>query len=545
MLKTIRAFLPQLLLLALCAAISATADIFLALKMRDMIDLTQSGQYSGIDQIVLLSSGIMVVYAFGIFTFTYFKALFLKKAMTKMKNRYVRRVFKKNINEFQRDNNSTYLSSLTNDYDQIELNLLEPIVDLIFGLVNLAAGIMLFLIVDYRILLIALGLMAINLVISALSSKPLNKHNKERSQLFGDYTGYIKEVLSAFHIIKTNNLEDKIRKDFHDKSEKIQHKGFIIDRVKSYFFALQNSSFTMVFFGLISIIGWMALRGEITVGAVVLIIQSAEKIIWPIATFSEALPKIFSVKAIFKRIDETLKNKTDYQETLDFPGFASAIEMHNMTFAYEEDAPVLDNVNLEFRKGHKYLIVGPSGGGKSTILKLLRKYFNPVAGDITIDGIPLKDVKKEQYFAHIANIEQNVFLFEDTVKNNLTLYKDYSDDEIADAVKRAGLTDFVANLPDGLDSMIYDNGKNISGGERSRLAIARGLINKSDIIFLDEAFANLDAEKAKAIEKSLLDLKGVTIINVSHVVFKDHQQMYDDVLVVKNKNATSLEMKSA
>ncbi|HBP26243.1 MAG TPA: hypothetical protein DD618_04755, partial [Acholeplasmatales bacterium] len=109
----------------------------------------------------------------------------------------------------------------------------------------------------------------------------------------------------------------------------------------------------------------------------------------------------------------------------------------------------------------------------------------------------------------------------------------------------AGLSDFVANLPDGLDSMIYDNGKNISGGERSRLAIARGLINKSDIIFLDEAFANLDAEKAKAIEKSLLDLKGVTIINVSHVVFKDHQQMYDDVLVVKNKNATSLEMKSA
>ncbi len=544
MLKTIRAFFPQLLLLAICAAISATADIFIALKMRDMIDLTQSGQYGDINQIILLASGFMVVYAIGIFTFTYFKALFLKKAMTKMKNRYVRRVFKKNINEFQQDNNSTYLSSLTNDYDQIELNLLEPIVDLIFGLVNLAAGILLFLIVDYRILLIALGLMVLNLIISALSSKPLNKHNKERSQLFGDYTGYIKEVLSAFHIIKTNNLEDKIRQDFHDKSERIQHKGFIIDRVKSYFFALQNSSFTMVFFGLIAIIGFMALQNQITVGAVVLIIQSAEKIIWPIASFSEALPKIFSVKAIFKRIDETLKNKTDYPETLDFDGFKSAIQIRNLNFAYE-DSLVLENVSVEFQKGKKYLIVGPSGGGKSTILKLLRKYFNPGSGEILIDGIPLKDVKKEQYFAHIANIEQNVFLFEDTVKNNLTLYKDYSDDEIEDALQRAGLTDFVANLPDGLDSMIYDNGKNISGGERSRLAIARGLVNQSDIIFLDEAFANLDAEKAKAIEKSLLDLKGVTIINVSHVVFKDHQQMYDDVLVVKNKNATSLEMKRA
>jgi ATP-binding cassette subfamily C protein len=288
----------------------------------------------------------------------------------------------------------------------------------------------------------------------------------------------------------------------------------------------------------------MAVKGAITLGAVILIVQSAEKIIWPIQSFSEALPKILSIKSILKRIDETLKNKTEYHETLDFSGFQSAINLKNVKFGYE-DTLVLEDVSVDFEKGKKYLIVGPSGGGKSTILKLLRKYFNPESGDILIDNVPLKDIKKEQYFAHIANIEQNVFLFEDTVRNNLTLYKEYSHEDINSAIERSGLTDFIANLPNGLETMIYDNGKNISGGERSRLAIARGLINKSDIIFLDEAFANLDSEKAKAIEKSLLALSDVTIINVSHIVFKEHQHLYDNVYVVKNKMATRLLTKSA
>ncbi|MGD9886709.1 MAG: ABC transporter ATP-binding protein [Bacilli bacterium] len=538
MLKQLKAFIPQILWLTLCGSVAAVADLMTALKIRDLIDLTQAGG-SIQTNTVLMIAGLSLIYAVGLLTFHYFKALFIRLSLSKMKHQYVSRVFKKNINEFQRDNNSTYLSSLTNDYDQIETNFLEPIVELIFGAVNLIAGIILFVVVDYRILLITVGLMLLNILISAWASKPLNKHNKERSELFGAYTSYIKEVLSAFHIIKTNNLEDKVRNDFYQKSHDIQQKGFIIDRIKSYFFAAQNATFTLIFFGLIVIVGAMALEDAISFGSVVLIIQSAEKIIWPIQNFSEALPKILSVKAIFKRIDETLKNKMDYHETEDFQGFQQAIKIDNVKFGYE-DTLVLENVNLVFEKGKKYLIIGPSGGGKSTILKLLRKYFNPEQGNIFIDGIPLKDIKKEQYFSHIANVEQNVFLFEDTVRNNLTLYKDYSDEEITKAIEKSGLTDFIASLPKGLDTMIYDNGKNISGGERSRLAIARGLINKADIIFLDEAFANLDSEKAKAIEKSILNLKDVTIINVSHIVFKEHRHMYDDVIVVKNKMATSL-----
>jgi ATP-binding cassette subfamily C protein len=190
---------------------------------------------------------------------------------------------------------------------------------------------------------------------------------------------------------------------------------------------------------------------------------------------------------------------------------------------------------MDLIKGEKYLVVGPSGGGKSTLLKLLRKYFNPTKGEILIDGKNLKDIKKASYFSNISNVEQQVFLFEDTLKNNITLYKDYSQEEIDLAIKRAGLSNFVEGLQNKLDTTIYDNGKNISGGERSRVAIARGLLAKSDIIFLDEAFASLDSKVAKEIEKTLLDLDDVTIVNVSHVIFEETKERYDKVFVVKNK----------
>jgi ABC-type multidrug transport system fused ATPase/permease subunit len=193
---------------------------------------------------------------------------------------------------------------------------------------------------------------------------------------------------------------------------------------------------------------------------------------------------------------------------------------------------VLNDINLQFKKNGKYLIVGPSGG-KSTLLKLFRKYFSPTWGSIAVDGHNMKDVKREQYFSLVANIEQQVFIFEDTIRNNITLYKDYTTDEIEDAVKAAGLNDFVHNLPQGLDTVIYDNGRNISGGERSRIVIARALLNKASILFMDEAFASLDMERAREIEKTILNLKDITVINVSHVIFSDTKNKYDRVITVK------------
>lgn len=534
MYKYIKRFIPFLIFLIIFGILAAVVEIYASLKIKDIIDVVtnnQAGDFASLSKQTLIYALLLLPL---VIMLTYLRGLFMRKSVLVMKKRYLKGVFSKNINEFNSDNNANYLSTMTNDFDQIEKNYLMPLLDIIDGITTFIAAVVLFSIASPIILLICAGLLVINLFISVLSSKPLNKHNKERSKLFGDYTSYIKEVLSAFHIIKSNNLEDKVRGDFFDKSYKVQQKGYVIDKISSFIFAIQNANFSFTFITLFLIVGYMAIEGAITFGLVVLILNSIEKLIWPVINVSENLPKMFMVKGIIQKMEDSLKNKDDHLETVSFDDFQK-IEFKDLSFSYE-DNQVLDNINLEFKKGKKYLIIGPSGGGKSTILRLLRKYFYPEVGDILVDNVPLRDIIKEQYFNNIANIDQNIFLFEDTIRNNLTLYRDYSDEEIYDAISKAGLNDFLNLLPGGLDTIIYDNGKNVSGGEKSRLAIARGLINNSKIIFLDEAFASLDSKKAKEIEKSILNLKDVTIINVSHVVFKEHQDLYDKVLVVKERS---------
>ena len=352
--------------------------------------------------------------------------------------------------------------------------------------------------------------------------------------MFDGYTSYIKEVLSAFHIVKNYNLQDKVTGDYYEKSDAIQHKGYLIERMLSFIFASQNFFMSSSFYGVICGIGYMVITGKISAGGLLLVVEGIQRMMWPLFEISEALPKIFTTKDLLKKIDQTLENSDTHVETLDLPEFKHEIVFDQVEFGYEDGEQLtLADVNLTIKKNGKYLIVGPSGGGKSTLLKLFRKYFQPTGGRIAIDGNDLKDIKREQYYKLVANIEQQVFIFEDTIKNNITLYKDYTEEEITQAIEAAGLSDFVKKLPEGLNSIIYDNGKNISGGERSRIVIARALLSKASILFMDEAFASLDMERAREIEKTILGLKDITVINVSHVIFKDTRDLYDRVITVK------------
>ena len=462
------------------------------------------------------------------------RGLYINKSLIKAKVYYVDRLFKKNINEFQEENNAKYLSALTNDMNNIEGKYLIGIYETGASLIRFLVSFIVIASVSPLALFIGLGVSCLSAIITMLMGKPLQKHERQRSDLFEGYTSYIREVLKAFQIIKANDLEDKVKDDFYNKSEGIQYKGYIIDKIYTFVSASQQFIMMISIFSIFLVSVYMAIKGSITAGAVILIINNMERMFFPLMSLTETFPRIISVKSLFEKIDESLENQDNYEETLELNDFKHSIEFKNVYFSYE-DNPVLENIDLSLKKGGKYLIVGPSGGGKSTLLKLLRKYFNPTAGEILVDGINLKDIKKESYFKNISNVEQQVFLFEDTVKNNITLYKDYTDEEINLAIDRAGLTDFIKGLPEGLDTMIYDNGKNISGGEKSRIAIARGLLAKADIIFLDEAFASLDARVAREIEKTLLSLEGVMVVNVSHVVFDETKDKYDQVFVVKNK----------
>lgn len=514
--------------------IAASLDGYISIKIMRIIDSAMEGDM-GLFKTEAINGFIAVAILLPINILTsYTKGIYMKKSLVRSKVYYVEKVFKKNINEFQAENNAMYLSSITNDMNTIEKKYLEGIYEVGSSFIGFLVAFAVIASVSPFVLFIGIGISLLSAALSMVAGKPLEKHEKHRADLFGGYTSYIKEVLGAFQIIKSNNLNEKVRDDFGTKSRDIQYKGYLIDKIYTYVVSLQSFIMNCAHIGILVISVYMAIKGSITTGAVILIVNNMGRVIYPLMNLSEWFPKIFSVKSIFERIDDSLKNHDNYEETIELDSFDNDIEFNGVSFSYGENE-ILKDVNLNLRKGEKYLVVGPSGGGKSTLLRLLRKYFNPTKGEISIDGRNLKDIKKRSYFKNISNIEQQVFLFEDTLKNNLTLYKDYDEDEINLAIDRAGLRSFVDELENGLNTMIYDNGKNISGGEKARVAIARGLLTNSDIIFLDEAFASLDAKVAREIENTLLNLKGVTIVNVSHVIFEETKDKYNRVLIVKNK----------
>lgn len=526
--------IPYLLLAIIVAGSNAYLDGLVNIHIMDMLDLAISGRMEELKQEIpqlltlaalLVPMGILVGMA---------GSFYRRKANIALKNYYMQKVFAKNIAEFQKENNAKYVSSMTNDFNTLDMNLITGVYSVFEAIMSFLVGIWLLSLVDARMLILAFVLIAVNLVISILTSKPTKKAHKERSDMFDSYTSYIKEVLSAFHIVKNYNLQNRVTDDYYSKSEDIQQKGFLIEKLLSFIISFQHLFIMGSMLGVILMVGYFAVIGSVSVGGVLLVVNGIQKMIWPLFSIGENLPKMFTSGELIKKIEKTLENSDTYVETVDLPEFKDVIEFKDVDFSYEDSEQIiLSDINFKVKKNGKYLVVGPSGGGKSTLLKLLRKYFSPSKGIIAIDGHNLKDVKREHYYKLIGNIEQQVFIFEDTVRNNLTLYKDYSDEEIAEAINAAGLNDFVKQLPDGLDTIIYDNGKNISGGERSRIVIARALLSKAGILLMDEAFASLDMERAREIEKTILGLKDMTVINVSHVIFKDTKGLYDKVLTVK------------
>lgn len=541
MFKLIKPYIPYWLLATLVGVFHIAIETAIYLKISEFIDQTiKFGNTDGFTRQVLYMLAMVAVLLPSLILGNYLRSGFVRKCIGSARRNYVRRLFAKNINEFQKENNAAYLSALTNDFEQVENNFLIPAAEILTLVVNFAAAVYLISVANPWILLIAAAVIVINFAVNFFVSRPLNRHNKERSAMFSGYTEYVKEVLSAFHIIKTHDLEKRVRDNFREKSRKIQNKGYLINKIISYTSATMQAILSFSSVGFYVAVAYLSIKGYTTLGGVILVLNAIEKLLWPVYAASDSIPKIFSVKSLYKKIEDSLVNRDEYPETRDYPGLENEITIRDLNFAYGGGEPVLAGVSLRFRKGGKYLLVGPSGGGKSTLLRLLRKYFLPQNGEILIDEIPLKDIRKDQYFANIANIEQNVFIFEDTARNNLTLYKEYDEADIERAIEMAGLKEFVSGLPEGLDTVIYDNGKNISGGERSRIAIARGLLNNAEIMFLDEPFANLDAETAAAIEKNILDLPGVTVINVSHVVFRENQDRYDGRYLVSEKKVTAI-----
>ncbi len=531
--------IPFLILALLVGTAAYSINGYMSLIMMDVIDFAVAGNSGkvlsraismGLVALVLLVFQSALVFA---------KGKYRKKVNSELKKGYLEGVFDKNINEFNKENLSAYISGITNDINTLDVNYVDGIFELALSAISFAVIVIVVASVNTLILGIIVLLIILVSALSYFLSNPIKKLMMERSGLHIEYTGYLSEVLNAFRIIKSNDLCDRVKRNFHQHGKSLQEKSYQIDKVSTYIFAIQNVVFDALVLGIMVVSVYFTILGEITFGGIILIFSNLGLLIGPFRRAGELLPKIISSNVIFKKLDGTLINLNGYEENAEIEKIEKEIVFENVSFGYD-DQNILEEINIRFIKGNKYLIVGPSGGGKSTLMRMLRKYHYPKLGEVYIDGVKLSSITKKSYFRRIANIDQNIFIFDNTFRNNLTLYREVSDEKLKQAIENSGLENFLHSLPDGLNTVFKDNGINISGGEKSRIAIARALISECDMLLMDEAFSSLDYETAKNIEKTILQNKDLTVINVSHLIIKENIEKYDEIFRVKNKKALKI-----
>ena len=288
---------------------------------------------------------------------------------------------------------------------------------------------------------------------------------------------------------------------------------------------------SIMFMGMVIIGTYLCIKGKTTLGVMLACVQLTNNVTNPILNSIGYINEIKSMKSIEDKIFNIFKRNTFEQEKyINKPDFNKEISIENLRFYYEKDNYVLNGIDLKIQKGKKYAVVGMSGCGKSTLIKLLSKQLLDYEGNIKLDNENLKNIKGEDLYKLISVIHQNVFLFDDTIRNNITLFKDYYDNVVKECMKNSGLGGFIEKL----DSQVGENGNSLSGGEKQRIAIARALITKTPIMILDEATAALDNMTAYEIEDTILNISSQTAIVITHKLNEKTLKQYDEIIVLKD-----------
>ncbi|CEK34114.1 ABC transporter ATP-binding protein [Paraclostridium sordellii] len=512
----------------------ALASICFDFMMGFIVDIFSNGDVEKFIPIIIATVTLIIV----MFLAEYLDGLVMSKYIKNTVN-YLRcdifsKIISKDIKNFSLDNSGKYISILYNDVKLIEDSFLNNIFLVISSLLSFIISLCaLFYISPYIVIFIVIfGILGF--VIPNRLSKNLIIQKNEYSKSLEDITSITKDLFSGFEVIKCFNITKKMNKIFIDNSLKVENakrKSSILEALIKGF----SLSFSVtIYLGVLILGGYLMYKKNISVGTAIIIIQLSTHIVGPVKTSISLINQIKSVTLISDKIKTILDSPNENLENESLEDFKQCINVENVKFSYSKDRLALDNINLTFEKNKKYAIVGESGCGKSTLIKMIMRYYTKYEGNIVIDNKNLNSIYSSDLYKNISMIQQNVFMFDDSIKENIKLFSNHSDDEVIKSCDRAGLMGLINRLGNGIDSLVGENGNRLSGGEKQRVAIARALINKAKVLILDESTSALDNETAYNLEKSLLELKDLTMIVVTHKLIKSLLISYDEIIVMKD-----------
>lgn len=465
----------------------------------------------------------------------YIRENILKETYINIKKDLFSKIIKMNIETFNEDNTGSYISILDNDvkllgdsYFSSVLSIYSVIMSFIFSFVTVS-------LLNYIITILLIIVAICSIIIPKFLNKKLANLQDKYSESMKKYTSQIKDFFEGFQVIKSFNVQDKVIRS-HNQYNEIREQSGCDSRKTVYLAGWISMLFSSIMYVITYIAGgYFAIIGAMSVGLVISLSQLIGGVVAPLEQLPSILAEIHSTLKIRNKLQEIITMKSVEEKGRVLDKLPSEISMKNISFSYNNsDIKAISDISLNFKEYKKYAIVGESGSGKSTIAKLLLNFYKCNSGEIKFDDTEISKIDSSYLYKSIAYIHQNIFIFDDTLKNNIALYNDYKDEDIMRVIELSGLSEFVKRLSNGIYTNIGENGNICSGGERQRIGIARALICRSKFLILDEATSSLDNITASQITNSVLTLKDTSSIVITHQLNYNLLSKCDYIYVMKN-----------
>lgn len=520
--------------LAVFAALAAgSLNLILSWIIQQLMD-TAAGKSGALSfrTLLLISAGFVLLCA-GLSLLNYAsQPRFLERAMRQYKDFAFKKLTGKSISSFRDESAAGYLSALTNDAASIETNYLAQMLAMITKAVTFIGALLLMCRYSLLMTAIAAGLTVLPLIASLLTGNRLQAVESRVSERNGEFTAALSDCLAGFTVVKNFKAEREIFHLFAQSNKALEHEKFTGRRIKTLVGMIGAVTGIFAQLGVFIAGVYLSMKGgSMTPGAVVLFVNLMNFIISPIAELPGLLACRKAALGLVDKLAAALERSSFREGSETLNRLEHGIRLENVSFAYEPGKTVLHGINAEFEAGKAYALVGGSGSGKSTLLNLLMAAETNYSGHILADGIELSDISTESLYGTMAAIQQNVFVFNASIKDNVSMFRDFPKTEMDEAIARAHLGALIRER--GEDYLCGENGSGLSGGEKQRISIARSLLKKSSVLLADEVTAALDAQTAHRVSSDILDLQGITRIVVTHTLEESLLRRYDKIFVLR------------
>ena len=483
------------------------ATTLLAEGVMNKIHGTGGIDFAAVRNVLLMTMALYFIGAIAQYVQALIMTNVTQKIVYRMRRDISEKINRMPIGYFEKVQTGEILSRITNDVDTLGQSLSQSISNFIWAIVSIVGIIVVMLTINVTMTLIALLVLPVSALVMGLLIKVSQKHFAAQQKYLGMIDGQVEETFSGHLVVKAFNREERVMEEFAESNEKLCESAWKSQFLSGLMRPLMRIVSNLGYAAVVVAGGMLCVRGAIGVGDIQAFVQYVKNIGQPIQDIAQIMNQVQSMAAAAERVFEFLGE----DEETDAPGAADemgeikgAVEFRHVKFGYKKDHPVIHDFSAKVEPGQKIAIVGPTGAGKTTIVKLLMRFYDVNSGAILIDGRDAREFTRKELRDNFAMVLQDTWLFSGTIRENIRYGRENAtDEEVIAAAKAAKAHHFIKTLPGGYDMMLNEDATNISEGQRQLLTIARAVIADKRLLILDEATSSVDTRTEEEIQKAM------------------------------------------